>query len=117
MRSLTIKGEQVTCPVCFLVRSEKANLVLTGKRYRPIEDQSLECPNCGRQWESTRYFFDYFVTRVVPKIEAEAEARSLVDKGKQEEEYAEWAWMREKKATAAVEAGTWSPTESKHHLK
>jgi hypothetical protein len=43
--------------------------------------------------------------------------RNLVKDGKQEEEYEEWKWGREKKAKAAIELGTWSPTQSMHHLK
>jgi len=53
----------------------------------------------------------------VPQIEAEMQERNIVKDGKSEAEHEEWKWMRERKTTAAIEAGTWSPTQSMHHVK
>lgn len=116
-RNLLVVGdEKVDCPVCNLVRGEKAWLELQGPSHWPTEDKRLYCANCGRTYESVRWFFDYFVTRTVPKIEAEMQAADIVYDREAEERQEVWKWDREKQVKEAVEAGTWHPTLSPNHL-
>jgi len=110
---LMMDGEKIPCPICHLVRGQMSYLELTGKRH-VIEDRGLHCSNCDRQWESVRWFFDYFCTRTVPKIEAEMQERNIVHDREAEERRAEWEWTREKKVEAALEAGTWNPMTGDH---
>ena len=111
---LMVDGEKIPCPVCWLVRNQTSHLELTGASHRPTEDKGLLCRSCGRKYESVRWFYDYFVTRTVPRIEAEMVARNTSINRVAEERNAEWAWKRERKATRAIEEGTWNPMGTVH---
>lgn len=115
-KGLTIAGKAAICPVCKALRDDSVPLVTRGKS--PLEDRILYCPACHREWESVRWYIEYWYPHWMPKIHKElreaAEDKQATNAGR--EEYAEWEWERIKRVREAVERGWWRPEVSESDL-